>query len=97
MSDNQPHPMAGIRPEIEEAVINVLKATTSTQTINVGDAMEVYIRCLVSVALESFDGDHAKAAQWMDEWLFPNLRHFRDHLAKGGHSLPDVVGGQRVN
>jgi hypothetical protein len=89
--------LVGLRPKIEQAVIETLKLTTSMDDIDIGDALEIYIRCLLSLALEVADGDHALAANWIDECLIPNIKHFRKHLAKGGHTPPSVIDGNRVN
>lgn len=96
MSENKPHPMTGIRPEIRECTIEVLKLTTSMD-IDVYDAMEIFLRALASVALDAANGDCALAAKWMDEWLIPNIKHFRDQLEKGGNVTPIIVDGHTVN
>lgn len=85
-----------VRPEIENGVLEVLKLTTQMD-LELGDAMEIYLRALVSTCMDAADGDHAIAAKWVDEWLMPNIKHFRDHLAQGGHTPPTIVGGHRIN
>jgi len=89
--------LVGIRPKIEQAVIETLKLSTSMDDIDLYDAMEIYTRCLISLALEAADGNRALAANWIDKWLIPNIQHFRKHLAKGGHTPPSVIDGNRVN
>jgi len=89
--------LVGLRPKIEQAMIDTLKLSTSMDDIDLYDAMEIYIRCLISLALEAADGDHALAVGWIDECLIPNIQHFRKHLAKGGHTPPSVIDGNRVN
>lgn len=92
----RPHPMDGIRPHIRDALIVVLKRTMDLGVDNY-DAMEIYVRALVSVALDAAEGDCTQAARWMDEWLTPNLKHFRDHLAHGGRMRPDIIEGQETH
>lgn len=85
-----------INPKIVEAAISLLERSTSLDIDNF-EAMEVYLRCIVSIALDSAHGDNALAAQWIDEWLLPNITKFRDTLAHGGMTPPCVVSGRRIN
>jgi hypothetical protein len=86
-----------IDEKIHEATIKVLMLTTGMKGIDNFDAMEIYLRALLSVAMDAADGDHEKAAEWIDKWLLPNVINIRDEMKKGGTSVPVVVDGQRLN
>lgn len=88
--------MGSIDPVIYEATVKILETSTALRIDNY-QAMEVYTRCLISVALDAANGDHVIAAAWIDKWLLPNIHHFRDALMKGGSTAPVVSDGKRLN
>ncbi len=86
-----------IEPKIKAALDEVLLKTTALHLDNC-EATEVYLHALVSIALDAGDGDRRRAAQWIDEWLLPNIHDARDRLsALGGTATPHIIDGKRVN
>jgi hypothetical protein len=86
-----------IDEKIHEATVKVLLLTTEMKEFDNFDAMEIYLRALLSVAMDAANGDHKKAAEWIDKWLLPNVIHIRDQMKEGGTSVPVVIDGQRLN
>ena len=86
-----------IDEKIHEATVKVLVLTTGMKGIDNFDAMEIYLRALLSVAMDAAQGDHKKAGEWIDKWLIPNVMHIRDEMKKGGTSVPVVVDGHRLD
>jgi hypothetical protein len=97
MGDQKTEPalITGISPRIKELSIKMLQHSAELGVVNF-EAMEIFTRILISIALDAAGGDCAVAAKWIDQWLLPNIHHFRDHLAQGGSVLPETIDGHRV-
>lgn len=83
--------------KIHEATVRVLIFTHGIGAENF-DAMEIFLRALMSVALDASDGENKKVVEWIDLWLLPNITNIRDQLEKeGGISLPEYTDPTRLN